>query len=147
MSEYEIGLYRIIGDMLREKRNEKELTLEQVADKINVIPKTLQRYETGERKVKISTLMELATILGFDYYDFMAEAKYRLAITEGEPIIVKENTSSYYTINEEARKIAQEIFDDEDMKLLFDLKKTAKADELMNYAKFLKKQYESENNL
>ncbi len=29
MSEYEIGLYRIIGDMLRKKRNEKELTQSQ----------------------------------------------------------------------------------------------------------------------
>lgn len=61
--------------------------------------------------------------------------------------MAKENTEAYIAINEETRKIAQEIFDDKDMKLLFDLKKTAKADELMNYAKFLKEQYERENNL
>ena len=67
MSEYEVELYRIIGSMLREIRTIKGLTLEDVADKIDVIPKTLQRYETGERKIKISTIMELADIMGFNH--------------------------------------------------------------------------------
>lgn len=141
MSEYEVGLYRIIGEMIREIRNIRKMTLEEIADKLGVTPKTLQRYETGARKIKISTIMELAEIMNFNYDEFMAEAKQRLAGTGDE------NAIPYYAINEETRKIAQEIFDDKDMKLLFDLKKTAKADELMNYAKFLKEQYERENNL
>lgn len=89
--------------------------------------------------------MELAEIMNFNYDEFMAEAKQRLAGTDDN--ITNENAIPYYAINEETRKIAQEIFDDKDMKLLFELKKTAKADELMNYAKFLKEQYERENNL
>lgn len=121
------------------------MTLEEIADKLGVTPKTLQRYETGARKIKISTIMELAEIMNFNYDEFMAEAKQRLAGTDDN--ITNENAIPYYAINEETRKIAQEIFDDKDMKLLFDLKKTAKADELMNYAKFLKEQYERENNL
>jgi transcriptional regulator with XRE-family HTH domain len=141
MSEYEVGLYRIIGEMIREIRNIRKMTLEEIADKLGVTPKTLQRYETGARKIKISTIMELAEIMNFNYDEFMAEAKQRLAGTGDE------NAIPYYAINEETRKIAQEIFDDKDMKLLFELKKTAKADELMNYAKFLKEQYERENNL
>lgn len=145
MSEYEVGLYRIIGEMIREIRNIRKMTLEEIADKLGVTPKTLQRYETGARKIKISTIMELAEIMNFNYDEFMAEAKRRLAGTGDN--ITNENAIPYYAINEETRKIAQEIFDDKDMKLLFDLKKTAKADELMNYAKFLKEQYERENNL
>jgi transcriptional regulator with XRE-family HTH domain len=80
MSEYEIELYKIIGEMIREIRVSKNLTLDQVADKIGVIPKTIQRYETGERKIKINTLNELSDILGFDYYVFMEEAKHRLVV-------------------------------------------------------------------
>ena len=143
MSEYEIGLYRIIGGMLRDIRTSKDLTLEQVASKIGVVPKTLQRYELAERKIRIRTFMELADIMGFDYDGFMAEAKQRLA---GKPLMLKEGTP-YYAINEETRKIAQEIFEDEDMKLLFNLKKSAQSDDLMSYARYLKERYDRENNL
>lgn len=144
MSEYEIGLYRIIGEMIRDKRMSRDLTLEQVASQLGVIPKTLQRYETGERKIKINTIMELSHILSFDYDMFMAEAKNKLA-GDSTPTI-RESSSSYY-VDDETRKIAQEIFEDDDMKLLFDLKKTTKANDLMNYAKFLKEQYDRENRL
>lgn len=121
MSEYEIGLYRIIGDMLREIRNTRKMTLEEVADKLNVTPKTLQRYETGARKIKISTIMELSDIMDFDYDEFMAAAKQKLAGTDNN-LYANDNTTPYYVIDEETRKIAQEIFEDEDMKLLFNLK-------------------------
>lgn len=79
MSDYEIGLYKIIGDMLREIRVGRDFTLDQIADKLDVTAKTVQRYEKGERKIKINTLMELSNILGFDYNKFMAEAKNKLA--------------------------------------------------------------------
>jgi transcriptional regulator with XRE-family HTH domain len=144
MSEYEIGLYRIIGEMVREKRASNGMTLDQVAEQLKVTPKTLQRYETGQRKIKISTIMELANILGFDYDGFMSTAKSKLAGTH--TTLTAREPSHYYT-NERTRKIAQEIFEDKDMKLLFDLKKTAKADDLMNYARYLKEQYDRENGL
>ncbi|MDF2907146.1 MAG: family transcriptional regulator [Herbinix sp.] len=143
MSEYEVGLYRIIGEMIREKRTISDLTLEQVAEQIGVTRKTLQRYETGERKIKISTIMDLASILKFDYDAFMAEAKARLV--GNDTSLVKEE-SRYYT-NSETQKIAQEIFEDKDMKLLFDLKKSAQADRLMDYARYLKEQYDKENGI
>ena len=144
MSEYERDLYRIIGGMLREIRISRGLTLEQISEKIGVIPKTLQRYETGERKIKAGTIMKLADILKFDYSAFMLESKMRLAKEDNSPMAKKEG---HYYINAETREIAQKIHDDKDMKLLFDLKNTAQADRLMAYAKFLKEQYDKENGL
>lgn len=141
MSEYEIGLYRIIGEMIRKIRLSKGMSLEEVANKLDMTRKTLQRYETGERKIKISTIIKLSNILGFDYDLFMSEAKQRLA--GNDPVMDDE---CYYTTMEKS-KIAQEMFEDEDMKLLFDLKKTTKANDLMNYARFLKEQYDKENGL
>jgi transcriptional regulator with XRE-family HTH domain len=79
MSEYEVELYKIIGDMIREKRIAKGYTLDDIADKIGVTRKTVQRYETGERKIKISTLMELSEMLGFNYYEFIDQAKNKMA--------------------------------------------------------------------
>lgn len=149
MSKYEMSLYQIIGEMIREKRIAAGLTLEDVAIKINVTPKTLQRYETGERKIKLDTIMELSQILFFDYDTFMAEAKRRLAANSNESDIEVDASSTYgkYYIDEEIRKIAQEIFEDTDMKLLFDVKRSVKGQELINYAKYLKEQYERENGL
>jgi transcriptional regulator with XRE-family HTH domain len=89
MSEYEVELYKIIGEMLREMRTQKGFTLDQIAEKLGVTSKTVQRYETGERKIKINTLIEMASILGFDYNIFMAAAKNKLV----------NNTSSENQIN------------------------------------------------
>lgn len=144
MSEYEIGLYRIIGEMIRKKRLLRGFTLEQVAEQLKVIPKTLQRYETGERKIKINTIMELAIILNFNYDSFMAEAKAQHAGEDTFPMVKEE--SNYYA-NEETKRIAQEIFDDKDMQLLFDLKKGTQADRLMDYARYLKELHDKENGL
>ena len=59
-------LYVNIGNILREARLEKEMTLEQLAEKVNVTPKTIQRYETGERKISIQTLHTITNVLDID---------------------------------------------------------------------------------
>lgn len=143
MNEYEKDLYRIIGGMLREARVSKGFTLEQVSEKLGATAKTLQRYELGERKIKADALMELSSILEFDYLAFILNAKAQLAKENHN----KATEKRYYYIDDETRAIAQEIYEDKDMKLLFDLKKTAQADRLMAYAKFLKEQYDKENGL
>lgn len=121
MSEYEVELYRIIGGMIRDKRIANEMTLEQIASSLGVTPKTIQRYETGERKIKINALMELSNILDFDYNEFMIEAKARLS---------GRDESQLYYINDETREIAQEIFDNKDLRILFDASRKAKPEDL-----------------
>lgn len=121
MSDYEMELYKIIGDMVRERRVSCGITLDQLADKLNVTTKTVQRYETGERKIKINTVMALSDILGFDYNKFMAEAKSRLSGAE--------ESTSYY-LNEETAQIAQEIFENKDLRILFDASRKANPEDL-----------------
>jgi transcriptional regulator with XRE-family HTH domain len=139
MSEYEIGLYRIIGEMIRDIRETKGLTLDQIAGELSVTPKTIQRYEKGERKIKISTIMELSNVLGFDYDMFMAEAKARLAGND------KTELPSYY-LNDETREIAQEIFENKELRILFDASRKAKPEDLLFAAEMIKKLKEKGNN-
>lgn len=80
MNEFDIVLYKIIGDMLREKRLMKGYTLDYVADKIGVTKKTVQRYEVGERKIQVSTLVKLSETLDYDYDLFMEQAQERMLI-------------------------------------------------------------------
>ena len=143
MNEFDFEFYTTIGGMLRDVRAKRGFTLEQVAEQLGVTPKTLQRYEIGERKIKLGVIKQLSHILSFDYDKFITEAKRRMA---GEGFTVNETSSVYY-IDEETRKIAQELLNDKDMKLLFDVKRSIKGQDLINYAKYLKEQYERENRL
>ena len=53
-----------IGSFLKELRKEKDITQEQLAEKINVSGRTVSRWETGSNMPDISLLAELA-----EFYD------------------------------------------------------------------------------
>lgn len=140
-------------EIIKELRNQKNLTQEGLAQEMGISKSSVAMWEIGSRFPSKELYEQLADFFNVDI-DYLygrtdIKKKHHFDDTGTEYInahYLKESNGGYY-INEETRKIAQEIFDDKDMKLLFDLKKTAKADELMNYAKFLKEQYERENNL
>ena len=135
------------SDIIKGLRTQKSLTQERLAQEMGVSKSTIAMWETGDRHPSKEIYEQLADFFNvdIDYLYGRTDIKKKHHFTEsGDEYI---NINFVNGISEETRKIAQEIFDDKDMKLLFDLKKTAKADELMNYAKFLKEQYERENNL
>lgn len=121
---------RTFGNILKSLRIREGLTQDELAKKLGTSRSAISMYERGEREPELEVFEVIA-----DYFN--VDMNY----------LTGKNTKEDYYVSLQVKQIAQEIFDDEDMKLLFDLKKTAKADELMNYAKFLKKQYERENNL
>lgn len=53
-----------IGIFLKELRNEKKLTQEQLAEKLGVSRRTVSRWETGSNMPDLDILVEMA-----DYYD------------------------------------------------------------------------------
>ncbi len=75
MSDSDLELYGIVGRMFREIRESKDLSLEVVAEYLQIAPKSLQRYECGERKIKIGTIKELCIFYKIDYDDFIKKAK------------------------------------------------------------------------
>ena len=140
-------------EIIKELRSQRGLTQEGLAQEMDVSKSSIAMWETGSRFPSKEVYEQLADLFNvdIDYLYGRTNIKKKVHFTEnGDEYInanfVNENSSSY-GINEETHKIAQEIFDDKDMELLFKLKKTAKADELMNYAKFLNEQYKKENNL
>lgn len=52
------------GELLRDLRKSKQLTQKQLADKLGVLPKTVSKWETGNGFPDVSTISELADILG-----------------------------------------------------------------------------------
>lgn len=140
-------------EIIKELRNQRGLTQEGLAQEMGVSKSSVAMWETGNRFPSKEIYEQLADLFNvdIDYLYGRTDIKKKHHFDDNgteyiNALYVRENNGGYYT-NEETRKIAQEIFDDKDMKLLFNLKKSAQSDELMSYARFLKEKYERENNL
>lgn len=131
MSEYEIELYVVIGEMLRHARLDSGLTLEQVAKKMDLTPKTIQRYESGVRKIRLNVLQDLTDMYGVDYSEFMKNAKAKSIGAEIQP------EPNYY-FNDETREIAQEIFENRELRSLFDAARDLPPERLRSHIDFIK---------
>ena len=137
MNNNEAKLYEIIGSMLRDARIRSGFTLEQAGEKIGVIAKTIQRYETGERKISLDKLMELTALFGTDYTSFVAAAKRRLkeSVSDSddsqfsEPINTNSQQDVYY-LDDEAREIAQQVYERPERRMLFSASKNVSAEDL-----------------
>ncbi len=77
MDKSDLELYGIVGKMFREIRENKGYTLEYVSNYLNVATKTLQRYELGERDIKIQIIKMLCEFYNIDCSSFMKDAKMR----------------------------------------------------------------------
>lgn len=142
MSDYEVNFYKIIGSMLKEARIKSGFTLEQAGEKIGVTAKTIQRYEKGERKINLNNLMELTSLLGIEYTSFMAAAKRRLAESglsniKGESIAPHAagdadlaSEPELYYMDDEARAIAQQVYEKPQLRMLFSASKNVSAEDL-----------------
>lgn len=140
-------------EIIKELRNQRGLTQEGLAQEMGVSKSSVAMWETGNRFPSKEIYEQLADLFNVDI-DYLygrtdIKKKHHFDDNGTEYIsahYLKESKGGY-CINEETQKIAQEIFDDEDIKLLFSLKKTTQSDELMRYARYLKKMHDEENNL
>ena len=113
-------------------------TRQEMCDALGVKYSTFTDWVNGNTYPRIDKIEMMANYFGIKKSDL---------VEEWTPDMVKENEEIYVAYSEETQKIAQEIFDDKDIKLLFDLKKSTQSDELMRYARYLKKMHDEENNL
>ena len=91
-----------IGGFLKELRNEKNVTQEQLAEVLNVSGRTVSRWETGNNMPDISILVDIA-----DYYDVSISE-----IINGErksEIMEKEVKETALTLSDYAEAINQKI--------------------------------------
>ena len=112
-----------IKDILKNRRIELGLTMKEVSEMVGVSEATISRWESGDianmRRNKISALanalqMPPAVIMGWE-----------------EP-------PTYY-VNPDTAKMAQELFEDSDMRILFDAAKDSRPEDLKMAADLLKR--------
>lgn len=133
-----------VKDILKNRRIEKHLTLEEVGRMVGVSAATISRWESGEisnmkrdKIVNLANALDLSpsVIMGWEH-EYKYDEPYVNASMVAEES-VKYNASSNdnsenfnYYLNEDAREMAQFLFDNPDYKVLFDASRKVKKEDI-----------------
>jgi transcriptional regulator with XRE-family HTH domain len=66
-----------LGSWLKQKRNDKGMTLQEVADRMGVTRTAVHCWETGKRSMYASTLMDYSNVLGVDLDEYIKKSMDR----------------------------------------------------------------------
>ena len=111
---------------LKELRKERHLTQDQFAKKMGVSRSTIGMYEQGQREPEIDFITACAEF-------FNSSTDYLLG-----------NESGYYE-NEKTARIAQQMFDDPQMRDLYDMKRNMRPEVFQAHYDMMKKLYKAEH--
>ena len=67
-------LNKIVGETLKKERERKNLSLEQLAEKVNRVSRqTLSTYETGRSKIRVDMFIDICNALGINATELFDE--------------------------------------------------------------------------
>lgn len=81
---------KYIGEQIRKYRNQKNITLEELAEYLETTPQAISRYELGDRKTDNDTLFKLAEYFGTSVNSFFPPLNFDNG-TYTKPIVDDEN--------------------------------------------------------
>lgn len=111
-----------IGNKLKQILNERGITVKDFAKKIGVPPTTLYSFiNRDSQDVKMDLVMKICTALEIDISDLIT-----VTTDVNTTSIVNKN----YYLNEETAKVAQEIFENKELRMLFDAARDASPEDL-----------------
>ena len=118
------------ANVLKGLRIKSGLTQQEMADKLNISRSSIGMYENGEREPSFELLEIIADYLNVDM-------NYLLGKKESS-----ENIPQGYYLNEDARDMAQFLFDNPEYKVLFDSTRKVKKEDIL----FVKEMIDRMNN-
>ncbi len=113
------------NEMLKYLRQRAGYSQQDLADLLKISKSTIGMYEQGRRSPDYETLEKIADIFNVDM-NFLMGGK------------TKESTPEYY-INPETVKLAQELFENHDLRILFDAARDSDPKDLQMAADLLKR--------
>lgn len=113
-------------------RKEQGLTQGAIAEKLGVSKSTVAMWETGQRFPSPELYEQIADYFNVDIDYLYGRTTVRQKIhfdSDGNRMVAVDSQDEYY-LNPETAAIAQEIFEDKDLRLLFDAAKDARPEDL-----------------
>ncbi len=117
-------------DMLKYLRNRDHLSQSELADKLGVAKSTISMYEVGKREPDFETLEAIADLFNVDMNFLLGKSG-------------SEN-DNYYYLNEETRQIAQDAFENPELRSLFHVARDIPPERLRAHIEFMKTSKEQE---
>lgn len=117
-------------EMLKYLRVRDNLSQAELADKLGVAKSTISMYEVGKREPDFETLEAIADF-------FNVDMNFLLGKDGAE--------NDHYYLNDETREIAQEVFENPDMRTLFKVARDIPPERLKAHIEFMKSLKEQEN--
>lgn len=108
-------------NIFKQLRLSSGLTQAEMSKKIGISRSTIGMYETGAREPDFETLEKIADF-------FNVDTDYLLGRTN-KTMILPETLGKYYT-NEETARAAQEIFENKELRALFDVQRDMEPEDL-----------------
>lgn len=121
-----------IGKKLKELRESAGYNKREIAEKLDMPYTTYNNYETDARDVGSETLRKIARFYGVTI-DFILENEINMESPQG------------YYLDDEAAKMAQEIYENPDLRILFDTTRKVKAEDLKFIAEMVKRMSGDDN--
>lgn len=108
-------------NIFKQLRIASGLTQAEMSKKIGISRSTIGMYETGAREPDFETLEKIADF-------FNVDTDYLLGRTN-KTTLLPETAGKYY-VNDETAKVAQEIFENKELRVLFDAARDASPEDL-----------------
>ncbi len=108
-------------NIFKRLRSSSGLTQVEIAEKLGISRSTIGMYETGAREPDFETLEKIADF-------FNVDTDYLLGRTN--KITVLPETAGHYYLNDDAREMAQFMFENPEYKVLFDASRKVKKSDI-----------------
>lgn len=116
----------IFTDNLKKLLSKKNMTYKELSEHLGVKASSISMWMTGNSLPRMGMLDKLADL-------FNVSVEYLITNKEESP-------KTYY-LNEETAKLAQEMFEDKDMRSLFDMKRNMPPERFKAHMEFMKNLY------
>ena len=122
-------------NIFKRLRTSSKLTQAEMAEKLGISRSTIGMYETGAREPDFETLEKIADF-------FNVDIDYLLGRTEKTALLPE--TIGHYYLNDETRAIAQEAFENPELRTLFKVARDIPTERLRAHIEFMKTLKEQE---
>lgn len=124
----------LFKDRLRELRLQKNYSQQDLADRIKVTKQTISQYERGVREPDYDNLLALCDVFNVSTDYLLGKDDVTMRLLDADAL--RKMDECYY-LNEETAQAAQEIFDNPDLRALFDAGRDSKPEDLRMAADLL----------